>query len=100
MDLNTGYDTTRITCNSESLVDILTTNRLDKLLNSGVLQVGISYHSVVYGCFKISVQKENSKLVESRCFKSYNEDLFRRELLSAFNMHDLGQLDDLNNLWE
>ena len=61
-------DPTRITCKSESLIDILATNRLDKLLNCGVLQLGISHHSLVYGCFKISVPNENPALVETRFF--------------------------------
>ena len=65
-------DPTRITCNSETLIDILATNRLDKLSNCGVLHVGISDQSLVFGCFKISLPKDNPKLVETRCFKRYN----------------------------
>ena len=41
-------DPTRITCNSESLIDILATNKLDKLLNCGVLHVGISNQSCLW----------------------------------------------------
>ena len=29
-----------------------------------------------------------------------DEDLFRRDLFSALNMHDWGQLNDLNKRWE
>ena len=58
-------DPTRITCNSETLIDILATNRLDKLSNCGVLHVGISDHSLVFGCFNISLPKDNPKLVQT-----------------------------------
>ena len=40
-------DPTRITCNSETLIDILATNRLDKLSNCGVLHIGILFLDVL-----------------------------------------------------
>ena len=74
-------DPTRLTNCSESLIDILATNRRAKLLTSGVLHIGISDHSFVFGCFKIAVPKTDPKLIERRNIKNYREDLLRRDLL-------------------
>lgn len=41
---------TRITKDHESLVDIIATNRPDKIVKSGALHIGISDHSLVYAC--------------------------------------------------
>ena len=67
-------DPTRVTSTHESLLDIIATNRPDKLLNSGVLHIGISDHSLVYACFKIAVPKQNPKFIESRTFKHNNQE--------------------------
>ena len=54
-------------------IDIRATNRPEKLLNSGVLHFGISDHSLLYGCFKISIpNKQKPKFVPSRSFEHYN----------------------------
>ena len=73
-------DATRITRNTDSILDIIATNRPDKVKESGVLHLGISDHSLVYMCLKISLPREKPKIVESRNFKNYN-------IISDFNYH-------------
>ena len=51
-------DATRITSNTASLLDIIATNRPDKVKESGVVHVGISDHSLVYVCLKISLPRD------------------------------------------
>ncbi|CAB4034783.1 RNA-directed DNA polymerase from transposon BS [Paramuricea clavata] len=63
-------DPTRITGITESLIDIIATNRHDKAKESGVIEIGISDHSLVYSCLKISVPREKPKIVESRNLKN------------------------------
>lgn len=77
----------------------MATNKPNKLLTSGVLHIGISDHSLIYGCFKISIPKENPKIVESRNFKKYNNNLFRRDLLDALSKCDCHS-DDPNDIWD
>ena len=71
-------DATRITGNTGSLLDIIATNRPDKVKESGVLHVGISDHRLVYVCLKISLPREKPKIVESKNLKNYNINDFNR----------------------
>ena len=72
-------DPTRITSNTTSLLDIIATNRLDKVKESGVIHLGISDHSLVYVSLKVSVPRDKPKIVESRNLKNYN--------INHFNSH-------------
>ena len=72
-------DPTRITSNTASLLDIIATNRPDKVKESGVIHVGISDHSLVYVSLKVSVPRDKPKIVESRNLKNYN--------INHFNSH-------------
>ena len=92
-------DPTRVTSTHESLLDIIATDRPDKLLNSGVLHIGISDHSLVYACFKVAVPKQNPKFIESRTFKHYNQDHFNRDLQDMLNKQNWSSQDP-NQLWD
>ena len=74
-------DPTRITSNTASLLDIIETNRPDKVKESGVIHLGISDHSLVYVSLKVSVPRDKPKIVEStsRNLKNYN--------INHFNSH-------------
>ena len=41
-------------------------------IDSGVIELRISDHSLVYICRKISVPKENPKIMETRQFMDFN----------------------------
>ena len=69
---------TRTAYNSSSL--ILTHIDDDKILEAGVVDLGISDHSLVYICRKISIPKEPPKIVLSRQFKNYSSYQFKEEL--------------------
>ena len=69
-------DPTRITSNTASLLDIIATNRADKVKESGVIHLGISDHSLVYVSLKVSVPRDKPKIVESRNLKNYNINHF------------------------
>ena len=72
-------DPTRITSNTASLLDIIATNRPDKVKESGVIHLGISDHSLVYVSLKVSVPRDKPKIVESRNLKNYS--------INHFNSH-------------
>ena len=78
---------TRITQNSETLIDVALTNSPENIANSGVLHVGISDHSLIYICRKISFIKSQPKLVESRNYKNYNPGYFNEDLDNLLNQY-------------
>ena len=98
-------DGTRITSNTASLLDIIATNRPDKVKESGVVHLGISDHSLVYVCLKISLPRDKPKIVESRNLKNYNVNYFNDHLShllnnSPWNQNDPDQLlDQLRNIF-
>ena len=65
-------DATRITSNTASLLGIIATNRPDKIKESGVFQLVISDHSLVYVCLKISLPRDKPKMLEGRNLNDYN----------------------------
>ena len=70
----------RITNNTSSSIDIIATNRPDKIKESGVLHLGISDHSLVYACLKISLQRKKPKIVETRNLKNSYVDHFNNHI--------------------
>ena len=76
---------TRITGNTDSLLDIIATNRPDKVKESVVFHLGISDHSLVYMCLKISLPREKPKIVESRYLKNYNINDFNNHISHLSN---------------
>ena len=90
---------TRITSDKQSLLDIIATNRPEKVLKTGVIHLGISDHSLhVYICLKISVPKDRPKIVETRNFKNYNNGHFSDHLMFELNKASWN-LDDTDLLW-
>ncbi|CAB3993600.1 Hypothetical predicted protein, partial [Paramuricea clavata] len=89
---------TRTTYNSSSLIDLILTHiNDDKTLEAGVVDLGISDHSLVYICRKISIPKEPPKIVFTRQFKNYNSHQFKEELSYYTNLDPTS--NDPNVLW-
>ena len=57
---------------------------LAKITDSGVIHLGISDHSLVYVCRKVSIPREKPKIVETRQFKNFNTGNFQQDLRQAF----------------
>ncbi len=70
-----------------------------KTIDSGVLHLGISDHSLVYLCRKVSVPKSKPKIVETRQFKFFDNDYFQQDLSHAFNSTQLYNCTDANAAW-
>ena len=68
---------TRVTEYTSTLVDRLMTNKPENISNTGVLHLGVSDHSLIYGCRKIAFSRNPPKLVESRCLKNYKSSAFK-----------------------
>ena len=90
---------TRITDDTETLLDIIATNRPDKVKDSGVIHLGISDHSLVYLCLKVSVSRDKPKIVDSRNMKYYSKESMNDHLYHELNNFSWEQTDP-NILWE
>ncbi|EDO38533.1 predicted protein [Nematostella vectensis] len=76
---------TRITMHSKSLIDHFVTSCPDKINSSGVIHLGLSDHSLIYGIRKINPYKssrEKANTIEIRNMKKFNQELFARDLLA------------------
>ncbi len=83
---------------SQTLIDLILTKIEDnKTIDSGVIELGISDHSLVYICRKISIPKKEPKLTETRQFSHFNSTDFQNNLREAFS--NFNHYTDPNLAW-
>jgi hypothetical protein len=85
-------DPTRVTKSTKSILDVCITSSPDKIIQSGVVHLGISDHSLIY-----ATRKLNS--VEFRNFRKFNVESF----LSDLYMLPWVELDckqNVDEMWE
>ena len=90
---------TRVTQYSRTLIDLCLTNSPDKICNSGVVNIGISDHCVIFLTRKIShFRSFVHKTAEVRQLKNFNEDEFLRDLrMNEWNR--VSMLNNPNEMW-
>ena len=71
---------TRITQLTSSIIDLFLTNHSWAFSDSGVANIRISDHFLVYAVRKICIPKSNPKTVTSRCFKDFIPTSVRTDL--------------------
>ncbi|XP_071944256.1 uncharacterized protein [Antedon mediterranea] len=74
---------TRVTENSSSCIDLIFSNRDDFISKTGVVPIGISDHSLIYAIRKKFKIKLPPRILHTRTFRKFNEDLFISDLASA-----------------
>ena len=57
---------TRITSQSQTLIDLAFSNRPEIIIKSGVDHVGMSDHSLIYIHRKISIPRKQPKIINTR----------------------------------
>ncbi|EDO29905.1 predicted protein [Nematostella vectensis] len=93
---------TRITMHSKSLIDHFVTSCPKKINSSGVIHLGFSDHSLIYGIRKINPYKssrEKANTIEIRNMKKFNQELFARDLL-AQPWEQIVLCPDANKMWD
>ena len=70
----------------------------DKILDTGVIHLGISDHSLVYLCRKLSIPKAPPKTAFIRHYKNYDVNKFNNDLREIFSL-PLDLANDPNALW-
>ncbi len=72
-----------------------------KIIDSGVIHLGLSDHSLAYICRKVGIPRAEPKMVETRQFKYFDSAAFQHDLKMAFQMHyNLYNYTDPNRAWE
>ena len=89
---------TRITDKSSTLIDLCITNSPANVVNSGVLHLSISDHSLIYLVRKAQYKRNGSRIVEVRSLKNFSRENFLRdlELKQCGNVHCF---EDPNEMW-
>ena len=82
--------TTRITCNTSTLIDHILTNAEDNISQSAVINTAISDHNMIYCTRKILKTKYNKKKeLIFRSLRNYSVDIYKQALERAsFPKHD------------
>ena len=71
---------TRIAETSESLIDVILVNNQHRIVDSGVVSLSVSDHSLIYCVLKAGVPKAKRRTIEYRSFKRCDENAFIQEL--------------------
>ena len=99
---------TRITCNTTSLLDHILTNTPDKIQQSGVIDIGISDHQLIF-CTRKTQKRKLGKhnYVKFRSFKNYSLEDYENSLRAVnfsnyedFECLDTAYSDFINKLME
>ena len=69
---NVTNEETRITENSQTLIDLCIVNEKQKVNKSGVLHLEVSDHSLIYLCYKIKLEKAKSYIRTVKNHKKVN----------------------------
>jgi hypothetical protein len=73
-------DPTRTTPYSSTLIDLCFTNAPSKIVNSGIIELSISDHVLVYMTHKVHYKQTGSRLVQIRSMKNFNTENYLRDL--------------------
>ena len=74
---------TRITETSSTAIDLFFVNNNHRIVESGVLHVHLSDHSLIYCTVKAGVPRAPGRVIEFRSYKHYSKQLFLNDLKEA-----------------
>ena len=94
---------TRVTENSRSLIDLLFVNNSHRIVQSGVLQLNLSDHFLVYCVVKSGIPKSSPKVIDHRSFKTFDQKKFTKNLnqipWSVLALDSFDNIDDAISAW-
>ena len=90
---------TRITQTSKTLIDLCITNSPENVTSSGVIQLGISDHSLVYMCRKINCTRPGGfSVIKTRNMKHFDASSFLCDIAHK-DWESISALTDPNEMW-
>ena len=91
-------DPTRITADSQSLIDLIATNNPQNIKDSGVISAGLSDHEMTFCMRKINWQKAPPQMKIFRNYAKYDRDDFCEDL-KKIDFDCSMDNTDVNELW-
>ena len=90
---------TRITENTQSMIDLIFVNNQPRVVSSGIYPLSISDHSLIYCSIKAGVQKSGGchRDINYRCYKHYDKSTFVDDLEKS-DWTFVDSLDDINEI--
>ena len=86
--------------NTSSLLDHILTNSLENISQSGIINIGISDHLLIYCTRKInSLRSFSHKEIKCRSLKRYNEDDFKK-ILNSIKFPNYETFNDVNRAYD
>lgn len=93
---------TRITERTSTLIDLIFTNCPDKIICSGVANVSISDHNLIYAYRKLSLNSQSigHKTITYRNFKNFDLESFRKDISTVDWNIIISSNQDPNVMWQ
>ena len=70
---------TRITDTARSLIDVIIVNNEHRIVNSGVVVMSVSDHSLIFCILKVGVPKAKPRTMEYRSYKQFDVNSFNKD---------------------
>ena len=95
-------DCTRVTSETNSLIDLIFTNSPHLHSLSGVIPISISDHYAIYTILNLKHSAKSNRIncIRSRNFKKFNEKLFLYDIYKSQVFHNIYSFEDVNVAWE
>lgn len=92
---------TRITETSQTLLDVILTNKPELFRDCGIYDPGISDHALVYGSMNVNAKYYPNKVISFQSFKNLNVNDYLQDLQSApWHVADIfDTMDDQYSYW-
>ena len=74
---------TRVVVESSSLIDVILTNKPRSVLTSGVFDLGLSDHNLIYTVMRLQCPKFSPRTAVKRHFKHYDPGLFSADIATV-----------------
>ena len=91
---------TRVTESSSSLIDLCLTNSLTTVVDSGVIHLSISDHSLIYVVRKAHYVQTDAKIIEARTMRNFNSENFLNDLNQQPWAEVCHNAADPNKMWQ
>ena len=90
---------TRTTISSATTIDLIFTNRKENIASSGVIQIGMSDHNLIFCVRKFIPPKSRPVIKEVRNFKNFVAEEFVADL-NKVNWENVRNFDSPNDAWQ
>lgn len=93
---------TRVTQTTKSIIDLIIVNNPSKVMTSGVLDLCIADHKLIYVTLKLKAKNPGFSIKKVRNYKNFDKQSFQRVLQESpwWITSIFDDLDDVTNAWD